>query len=55
MLPRAVQDAGVCYRGLRTVAFDGCNSLRVPDTEANRSWLGRIRYRMGFAGYPRCE
>src|SRR4051812_20042109 len=43
---------GVCYRGLRTVAFDGCNSLRVPDTERNRSWLGRIRYRMGFAGYP---
>jgi hypothetical protein len=43
---------GVCYRGMRTVAFDGCNSLRVPDTERNRSWLGRIRYRMGFAGYP---
>jgi Insertion element 4 transposase N-terminal/Transposase DDE domain len=43
---------GVSYRGMRTVAFDGCNSLRVPDTECNRSWLGRIRYRMGFAGYP---
>src|SRR3954447_4585631 len=43
---------GVCYRGMLTVAFDGCNSLRVPDTERNRSWLGRIRYRMGFAGYP---
>ena len=43
---------GVTYRGMRTVAFDGCNSLRVPDTECNRSWLGRIRYRMGFAGYP---
>jgi hypothetical protein len=43
---------GVCYRKLRTVAFDGCNSLKVPDTERNRSWLGRIRYRMGFAGYP---
>jgi hypothetical protein len=43
---------GVCYRGMRTVAFDGCNSLRVPDSERNRSWLGRIRYRMGFAGYP---
>lgn len=40
------------YRGLRTVAFDGLNSLRAPDTERNRSWLGRIRYRMGFAGYP---
>jgi hypothetical protein len=43
---------GTCYRGLRTVAFDGLNSLRVPDTERNRGWLGRIRYRMGFAGYP---
>ena len=39
---------GVRFRGLRTVAFDGCNSLRVPDTDRNRSWLGRIRYRMGF-------
>jgi hypothetical protein len=43
---------GVRYRGLRTVAFDGFNSLKVPDTEGNRSWLGRIRYRMGWAGYP---
>jgi hypothetical protein len=30
----------VTYRGLRTVALDGCNSLRVPDTVCNRSWLG---------------
>ena len=37
---------------MRTVAFDGCNSLKVPDTDRNRCWLGRIRYRMGFAGYP---
>jgi transposase IS4-like protein/DDE family transposase len=43
---------GVCYAGLRTVAFDGLNSLKVPDTDRNRSFLGRIRYRMGFAGYP---
>jgi hypothetical protein len=43
---------GVRFRGLRTVAFDGCNSLKVPDTEDNRSWLGRIKYRMGWAGYP---
>lgn len=43
---------GVCYRGLRTVAFDGLNSLKVPDTRRNRAWLGRIHYRMGFAGYP---
>jgi Insertion element 4 transposase N-terminal/Transposase DDE domain len=43
---------GVRFGGLRTVAFDGCNSLKVPDTRRNRCWLGRIRYRMGFAGYP---
>ena len=45
---------GVRFGGLRTVAFDGCNSLKVPDTEANRSWLGRIRYRMAGPGIPRC-
>jgi hypothetical protein len=43
---------GVRFRGLRTVAFDGCKSIKVPDTDRNRSWLGRIKYRMGFAGYP---
>jgi Insertion element 4 transposase N-terminal len=43
---------GVRFGGLRTVAFDGCNSVKAPDTGRNRWWLGRIRYRMGFAGYP---
>ena len=43
---------GVRFAGLRTVAFDGCNSIKAPDTGRNRWWLGRIRYRMGFAGYP---
>jgi Insertion element 4 transposase N-terminal/Transposase DDE domain len=43
---------GVTFGGLRTVAFDGLNSLRAPDSERNRGWLGRIRHRMGFAGYP---
>lgn len=43
---------GVCFAGMRTVAFDGCNSLKAPDSGRNRSWMGRIRYRMGFAGYP---
>ena len=43
---------GVRFRGLRTVAFDGCSSIKVPDTDRNRHWLGHIRYRMGFAGYP---
>ena len=43
---------GVRFAGLRTVAFDGLNSLKVPDTGRNRCWLGKIRYRMGLAGYP---
>jgi Insertion element 4 transposase N-terminal/Transposase DDE domain len=43
---------GISFAGLRTVAFDGLNSLKVPDTDRNRTWIGRIRYRMGFAGYP---
>jgi len=43
---------GVRFGGLRTVAFDGCSSLRVPDTARNRAWPGRIRHRTGFAGYP---
>jgi Insertion element 4 transposase N-terminal/Transposase DDE domain len=43
---------GVRFAGLRTVAFDGCSSIRVPDSDRNRAWLGRIRHRLGFAGYP---
>jgi Insertion element 4 transposase N-terminal/Transposase DDE domain len=43
---------GVRFMGLRTVAFDGCSSLHVPDTARNRAWLGRIRHPNGYAGYP---
>jgi hypothetical protein len=43
---------GVCFAGMRTVAFDGLNSLKVPDSEGNRRWLGHIRYHTGWAGYP---
>jgi hypothetical protein len=43
---------GVSWRGYRTVAFDGCKSIKVPDTDRNRSWLGRVKCRTGFAGYP---
>ncbi len=43
---------GVRFGGLRTVAFDGCNSVKIPDTDRNRSWIGRIRCRMSWAGYP---
>ena len=47
--PRTV---GVCFAGMRTVAFDGLNSLKVPDSPRNRGWLGYIRYHDGWAGYP---
>jgi hypothetical protein len=43
---------GVRFAGLHTVAFDGLNSLKVPDTARNRSWAGKIRHRLGLAGYP---
>ena len=43
---------GVSYRGLRTVAFDGLNSVKVPDSDRNRSWLGKTMTRLGLAGYP---
>jgi hypothetical protein len=43
---------GVFYRGLRTVAFDGLNSVKVPDSDRNRCWLGKTMTRLGIAGYP---
>ncbi|MER5918476.1 IS4 family transposase, partial [Streptomyces sp. NPDC001982] len=43
---------GVGYRGLRTVAFDGCASTKVADNEDNISWLGKVLHRMGMVGYP---
>jgi hypothetical protein len=43
---------GVACRGLRTVAFDGLNSVKVPDSDRNRSWLGKTMTHLGIAGYP---
>ncbi|WP_229076850.1 IS4 family transposase [Actinoplanes sp. DH11] len=43
---------GVTYRGLRTVAFDGCSSFKTADTPEHRHWLGKVRHRQGTAGYP---
>jgi hypothetical protein len=43
---------GVAYRGLRTVAFDGLNSVKVPGSDRNRSWLGKKITQLGIAGYP---
>jgi hypothetical protein len=43
---------GACYRGYRTVAFDGCSSLKAPDLERNRGRLGRVRSRTAWTAYP---
>ncbi len=43
---------GVMHGGYRTVSFDGCKSVRVPDTAANRRWLGKQNAKNGETGYP---
>jgi transposase IS4-like protein/DDE family transposase len=43
---------GVRFGRLRTVSFDGCNSLKVPDTVRNRAWLGKQKQPAGETGYP---
>ncbi|MGW1545287.1 transposase domain-containing protein, partial [Streptomyces sp. NPDC002309] len=42
---------GVRFGPYRMVSFDGCSSLRVPDSERNRAWLGRTSHH----GYPTLE
>ncbi len=36
----------------RTVAFDGCRSVKVPDTPRNRGWLAKMNAALGVTGYP---
>ncbi|WP_405883222.1 IS4 family transposase [Streptomyces sp. NBC_01384] len=43
---------GVCYRRWRTVAFDGCSSIKAPDRPRLRTVLGKSRNQQGDAGYP---
>jgi len=43
---------GVAFGRYRTVAFDGCKSLKVPDTPRNRGWLGKMKASLGETGYP---
>ena len=38
--------------GYRTVSFNGCKSVKVPDTPANRGWLGKMNAALGVTGYP---
>jgi len=46
---------GICFGRYRTVAFDGCTSIKVPDTERNRAWLGKMKAALGVTGYPAVE
>jgi hypothetical protein len=43
---------GTRFGSLRTVAFDGCNSLKIADTARNRAWAGKGRGSCGEAAYP---
>jgi Insertion element 4 transposase N-terminal/Transposase DDE domain len=43
---------GVRYRWWRTVAFDGCSSIKAPDHSRVRDWLGKLRRHWGWDGYP---
>ncbi len=43
---------GVGFGRYRTVAFDGCRSVKVPDTPRNRAWLGKMNASLGVTGYP---
>ncbi len=43
---------GVMFGGYRTVSFDGCRTVKVPDTAANRGWLGKMNAALGVTGYP---
>ncbi|MCX5434555.1 IS4 family transposase (plasmid) [Streptomyces sp. NBC_00257] len=42
---------GVRFGPYRTVSFDGCSSIKVPNSERNRDWLGRCPR----GGYPQVE
>ncbi len=46
---------GVRFGRYRTVAFDGCTSIKVPDTLRNRGWLGKMKAALGVTGYPAVE
>jgi hypothetical protein len=43
---------GVMFGRYRTVAFDGCRTIKVPDTPRNRAWLGKMNAALGVTGYP---
>ena len=42
---------GVRFGPWRLVSFDGCTSIKAPDTDRNRAWLDRLAH----GGYPQLE
>ena len=46
---------GVRFGRFRTVSFDGCASIKVPDTTRNCGWLGKLTAALGVTGYPAIE
>lgn len=46
---------GVRFGRYRTVAFDGCTSIKVADSDRNRGWLGKMNAARGVTGYPVVE
>ena len=43
---------GIMFGRYRTVAFDGCRSVKVPDSPRNRAWLGKLKAPGSETGYP---
>jgi Insertion element 4 transposase N-terminal/Transposase DDE domain len=46
---------GTRFGRWRTVAFDGCTSIKAPDTDRNVSWLSKATASLGVVGYPMVE
>jgi hypothetical protein len=44
--------AGACHRRYRTVAFDGCSSIKAPNHRRIVAYLGKVVHRQGESGYP---
>jgi hypothetical protein len=43
---------GTRFGRWRTVSFDGCSSIKAPDTAANVGWLRKAKAKRGVTGYP---
>jgi len=46
---------GIRFGRWRTVAFDGCTSIKAPDSVRNVSWLRKPKAARGVTGYPMVE